>query len=195
MLNHLSMDDPVDITRLLDELRSGDTGAWGEILRGLYQDLRRIARGTRSVDDPLLDTTGLVHEAWIRLAERGDTPIRNRAHFFALAARIMRHVVCDYARERLAEKRGAGAAHVSLSAAEQIEHEDARSFADIDAALKTLALTAPRQVQVVECRFFLGLSDEETAEALHSSVRTVRRDWANAREWLRRTMTRDAIGN
>ncbi len=176
-----------EITRLLAEARAGNGSAWGEIVRGLYQDLRQLAHGVLgpSQGARTLNTTGLVHEAWLRLAQRGEAPIRDRAHFFSLAAVVMRQVVCDYARERLAAKRGAGAAHLSLSAAERVEYEHARRFVDVDEALARLAAIAPRRVKVVECRFFLGLTDQETAEALGTSVRTVRREWALARDWLR----------
>jgi len=186
-------DDPqgVAITQLLAEVRSGKHGAWSAIVESLYDDLRRIARGAlgAAAHERTLQTTGLVHEAWLRLASRGLAPVRDRRHFFALAALVMRQVVCDYARERLAAKRGGGIEAISLAAAESVELTHAQRFVDLDAALQKLETLAPRQARVVECRFFLGLTDEQTAECLDSSVRTVRREWATARDWLQTVMS------
>jgi RNA polymerase sigma factor (TIGR02999 family) len=189
------MDNLSHVTDLLGKARAGDRAAWAAILDALYPELKKIAhaalRGrpakTGGQDD--LQTTVLVHEAWLRLAERAPPQIRDRKHFFVLASVVMRQIVCDFARERLALKRGGGVDPVALAEnlavldAEQLLH--AQRFVDLDSALAELEQIAPRQVRVVECRFFLGLSDAQTAEALDSSVRTVRRDWADARAWLK----------
>lgn len=173
------------VTALLAQARAGEGEAWDAAVALVYADLRRLAHrqlGGRP-GDHTLDTTGLVHECYLRLAGAASTPV-DRNHLLALAARIMRQVVCDYARERLARKRGGGAALLSLDDVEVAELREAERLIELDDLLRKLALRDERLARVVECRFFAGLSEPETAAALGISERSVQRDWAEAREWL-----------
>ena len=180
---HMSRDP--EITQMLADVRAGDPDAWGRLVAVVYADLRRLAHRQLSahVDVRTLDTTGLVHECYMRLVERGASA-DDRAHFFSLAARVMRQVIVDYARERLAEKRGGGVRALPLHEVDETELRQAERFVSIDDALQDLALVDERRARVVECRFFAGLTEEETAAALELSLRTVQREWQAAREWL-----------
>jgi RNA polymerase sigma factor (TIGR02999 family) len=172
-----------DITQLLLATRAGDGAAWQRAVALIYDELRRLARRHRDpARDATLDTTGLVHECYLRLAQ-GATP-QDRAHFLALASRIMRQVVIDHARERLALKRGAGGNALPLHQVDEDELAQARDFVALDDALAQLARTHPRYAGIVECRFFGGLTEQETADALDLSLRVVQRDWAAARAVL-----------
>jgi RNA polymerase sigma factor (TIGR02999 family) len=180
------------ISALLRAHRGGDRGALDQLMPLVYGDLRRLAR--RQLQDDAgrgrtLDTTGLVHEAYLRLAERSRASWEGRGHFFAVCARAMRQIVVDYARERRAAKRGGGVPAVTLDDAAAAVDSRAAEILAVDEALASLGALDPRLPQVVECRFFAGLTEEETAEALGLPLRTVQRDWARARAWLRRTMT------
>ncbi len=181
----MRVSDESDITRMLTEVRAGSPEAWGRLVAVVYADLRRMAHRQLSAhaDVRTLDTTGLVHECYVRLVERGATA-DDRAHFFSLAARVMRQVIVDYARERLAEKRGGGVRALPLDDVDETEIKQAERFVAIDEALADLALADERRSRVVECRFFAGLTEEETAAALDLSLRTVQREWQAAREWL-----------
>jgi RNA polymerase sigma factor (TIGR02999 family) len=173
----------VDITQLLAASREGDREAWERVVAEVYADLRGLARRHREPGaDATIDTTGLVHECYLRLAQ-GATP-NDRHHFFALASRIMRQVVIDHARERLAAKRGAGAGTIPLDHVSDAELAQAREFVALDDALEQLARERPQYARIVECRFFGGLTEAETAEALGLSLRVVQRDWAAARHIL-----------
>jgi RNA polymerase sigma factor (TIGR02999 family) len=174
-----------DVTQLLVEARGGSGEAWQRFVALVYQDLRRLAHhqlGHRRREQTL-DTTGLVHECYLRLV-RGDRAPGDRRHFFALAARVMRQVIVDYARERLADKRGAGRGAIPLEHVDEVELAQARDFAELDDALRELERVHERQARVVECRFFAGLTEDETAEAVGVSLRLVQRDWSSARAWL-----------
>ena len=175
-----------DITQMLAQARAGDAGAWQQLVALMYADLRRLAH--RQLASPgreqTLNTTGLVHECYMRLADVAGAP-NDRGHFFALAARVMRQVIVDYARERLAQKRGGGEQHIPLDEVSEAEIKQAQHFAALDDALGTLVRVDERQARVVECRFFAGLSEEETAHALGTTLRSVQRDWQQARAWLR----------
>ena len=154
-----------------------------------YQELRAIAhRRLARSDGGTLNTTALVHEAWLRLAKRADAGVRDEAHLLALASLAMRHVIVDRARERMAEKRGDGVRAVTLDDEHANPDTVADSVLQLDEALDRLAVSEPRLAQVVECRFFGGLTEQETATALGVTVRTVQRDWAKARELLRRAL-------
>jgi RNA polymerase sigma factor (TIGR02999 family) len=179
-----------EITQMLTAARAGDEGAWESLTRLIYADLRQIARRLlrRGRREQTLDTSALVHECFLRLVQADATP-SDRHHFFALAARVMRQVLCDYARARLAEKRGSGAQAVSLDDLDAEEQRHAEQFVELDDALNDLARRHERRARVVECRFFAGLSDAETADALGISVRTVAREWEAARQWLARDLT------
>lgn len=152
----------------------------------VYDELRRMAHRQLSAEGErlTLDTTGLVHEAYLKLVDSPDAPLRSRSYFFGAAARAMRQVLVDAARRRQRLKRGSGERPVSLDEARIGVDELAGSILELDDALARLAADFPRQAAVVECRYFGGLSEEETAQALDVSLRTVRRDWALARAWL-----------
>jgi RNA polymerase sigma factor (TIGR02999 family) len=186
--------DAPDVTRLLRDHAAGRPAAGGPLLAAIYDELRQIARarlrGER--DHHTLSTTGLVHEAYLRLVDVTRVEWRDRAHFYGAAAGVMRRVLIDWARARTAEKRGGEAAALSLDALVQNgELPDgppspvpADDLLALDEALDTLARLSARQARVVECRFFAGLTIEETAEALGVSAKTVKQDWRLARTWL-----------
>ncbi|MFG6433172.1 ECF-type sigma factor [Roseateles sp. LYH14W] len=176
-----------DITQLLQAARHGDRAAADQVVAQLYTDLQRMAR--RHVRDAghmtLLDTTALVHEAWLRLAGGQGAEFPDRRHFLAYAAQAMRSVVIDLVRARQAERRGGGLAHVTLdtAVAEQLPQGDA-DVLRVHEALDELAQLEPRLAQVVEMRYFAGLREQEIAEALGVTERTVQRDWQKARLFL-----------
>ncbi len=181
------MGEPQDsITLLIDRWSSGDEEAFDRLVHLLYDDLRRIARGhlRRSHPYHTMDTTGLVHEAYVKLAGARAASSENRAQFFAFFSQAMRRILIDYARARGAEKRGGTRIRVPLTQAMASVQEQAVEVVAIDEALKYLAERDPRLTRVVECRFFGGLSVTETAEALGMSNRTVERNWARARAFL-----------
>ena len=151
----------------------------------LYADLRRMARRARwqVSAGQTLQTTALVHETYLKL--RASAGFNDRQHFLRAAAIAMRHILVNLARDAKADKRGAGASHVALEDALEIPVERASELIEVDEALKRLRALSERLADVVECRFFAGYSDEETAIALSVSDRTVRRDWLRARAWLR----------
>ena len=175
-----------EITRLLEAHRAGDEGAFDKLLPLVYDDLKRVARGqlSRGPRGSLLDTTAVVHEAYFKLARR-EAAWNDREHFYAVAARAMRHVVVDFARRRSAEKRGGDAVAVELDKVQIGVEAQAESVLAIDRALSQLAQLDPRQCRVFECRYFGGLSQKETCEALQISERTAHRDWTKARAFLR----------
>jgi RNA polymerase sigma factor (TIGR02999 family) len=179
---------PNDITQLLIDLRGagGDGAAMDRLLPVVYEELRRIARRQLGGERPdhTLSTTALVHEAYLRMADQTRLEWQDRAHFFAAAAQAMRRILVDYARRHRAEKRGGGRAQVTLDDAMVAAGERADQLVALDEALTRLAALDPRLARVVECRFFAGLTEEETAEALGITDRTVRRDWVKAKGWL-----------
>ncbi len=163
----------------------------------VYEELSRLAHRHRGRwdGDLTLNTTALVHEAYLKLAGQARIPVGDRAHFLAIAAKAMRHILCNYARDRRRQKRGGGRPHVALDPADErpdtdldLPAEHADTLADLDEALSRFEQIAERQSWVVECRFFGGMSVEETAAALGVSSRSVKRDWSFARAWLRREM-------
>ncbi len=169
----------------LERARAGDPQALRQAFAEVYGELRRLAHGQLGGQaGRTLQTTGLVHEAFLRLVGH-EAPIRDRGHFFALAARVMRQVIVDFARERLAAKRGGGDRGIALDEVEPAELRQAEEMIALDDVLQRLALLDARQAEVVECRYFAGLTEPETAEALGISERSVQRDWQTARSWLR----------
>ena len=174
-----------EVTELLMRSERGDRLARERLYALLYDDLKRLAsRAVGNGPARTLNTTGLVHECYLRLAGADSAPI-SRGHFFALSARIMRQIVCDHARRRLAEKRGGDVAAVTLDEAiGGAMQDEASRMVELDDLLAALAGQHPRQAQVVSCRVFAGLTVPETAEALEVSERTVELDWAHARAWL-----------
>jgi RNA polymerase sigma factor (TIGR02999 family) len=178
---------PGDITELLLAQRDGQAGALSKLMPAVYGDLRRIARAQMRGRRPgaTLDTGALVHEAYLRLVDQQRVAWNDRRHFFAVAAMAMRQIAVDHARARARQKRGGGAAPATLTDALDPLGADLDLVIAIDEALRTLEATDARLVRVVECRYFAGLSEQETAEALETSVRTVQREWYKARAWLR----------
>jgi RNA polymerase sigma factor (TIGR02999 family) len=175
------------ITEILSRLRSGDRDALDDLVTVVYAELRSIARRQRRRDprqDPTLATTALVNEAYIRLAQHDRGLYRHREHFLAVAATAMRQIVIDEARKRLRRKRGSGQQLLSLDERDIRIDDQAELLVSLNEALDGLDRVNPRLRQVVECRYFAGLTEEETAQALGVSSRTVRRDWAKARAWL-----------
>lgn len=178
-----------DLETLMRRMRQGDSDAFHELIPLVYDELRRIARGQRRrVPTPAstLNTTALVNEAYLRLERRGQVGFDDRGHFLAVAAKAMRHLLIDEARRHAREKRGGGARPLTLDSLSPVlaVDEQADLLLELSAALDKLAERSPRLAQVVECRFFGGLSDKETAAALGVTDRTVRRDWIKARAWL-----------
>jgi len=173
------------ITRRLDDLRAGKDGAFEGLVDLLYDDLRRIAAShlERNAAHRTLNPTGLVHEAYLRLAGRDGLAYEDRGHFFAACSVVMRHIVIDFARRRHALKRGGGTA-VTLDEQDIRIDDQADELLALDEAMERLGAYGDRLPRVVECRFFAGLTEIETAAALAVSERTVRRDWIKARTLL-----------
>lgn len=184
------MRDSPDVTALLSELAAGRPEALDRLIPVVYEELQRIARSQlrRERADHTLSTSALVHEAYLKLVDVREVEWRDRVHFFAMAARVMRRVLIDFARTRKREKRGGGAVHVPLHEAEALSVDRPGILLDLDDALRRLEAHNARPCRVVECRCFAGLSVEETAEALDVSTATVKRDWAFARAWLNREL-------
>lgn len=187
------------MTRLLEEVSRGDRGALDHLFTLVYDELRALAKGHRRrwQGDESLNTTALVHEAYLRLVDPSTAEWRDRAHFLAVASRAMRHILIDHARKRQAQKRGGGWGRLSL---EEIEHaldhgtepSEARDEAllALEEALARLEKDRPRDARIVECRFFGAMTIEETAEALDVSAATVTRGWAAAQARLYRDLRR-----
>lgn len=177
--------DP-DVAALLDELSAGSEGALNELVPLVYRDLRSLARrhlsGERS--DRTMNTTALVHETYIRLVDLRCMTWEDLPHFMAMASRMMRRVLIDFARKRRADKRGGGTAHVTLTNIGGPVSVDLDDLLALDEALVELETKSERGCRVVECRFFAGLTIAETADALGVSPGTVKRDWRLARAWL-----------
>jgi RNA polymerase sigma factor (TIGR02999 family) len=183
-----------EVTRLLQSASHGDAGALRQVIGLLHERLRGIARRQLAGEAPghTLETDGLVHEAYLRLAGLEHIQWRDRQHLLAMAARTMRRVLIDFAEQRRALKRGGGEIALALEevdAAAAVLDRHADELHALNEALERLTELNPRQSQVVECRFFVGLSVEETAEALDISPATVKRDWIAARAWLNRELS------
>lgn len=177
---------PHEVTRLLIDWSNGDQAALDQLMPLVYAELRRLAHSymARERSDHTLQTTALVNEAYLQLVDQKGLHWQNRAHFFGIAARLMRHILVDYARERNCVKRGGEARKVSLEEGAEFSQEKAAEVVSLDDALNTLAEVDPQQSRIVELRFFAGLTVEETAEVLGISPATVKRDWAMAKAWL-----------
>jgi RNA polymerase sigma factor (TIGR02999 family) len=176
-----------EITQLLHAYAEGDRGAFDQLVPMVYNELRRIARNhlRRTNRGATLDTTGLVHEAYMKLAGQKGMRVEDRGHFLAIAACAMRQVIISRARARLASKRGGGERPVTLDEERVGSDEQAEWLLDLDRVLEELRAKDERLARTVECRFFAGLSEEETAEALGVSLRTAQRNWMRARAWIR----------
>ncbi len=185
------------VSTLAEALDAGDSEALNALFPLVYEELNRLAHRQRRQwrGDFTLTTTALVHEAYLKLAGQRQLPTGSRAHFLAVASKAMRHILCNHARDRQRQKRGGGQPHLTLdeaaqaeSAALELSDEQADRLAELDEALRRFERIAERQCRVVECRFFGGMSVEDTAVALSVSPRSVKRDWAFARAWLHREM-------
>jgi RNA polymerase sigma-70 factor (ECF subfamily) len=188
----MSVSSPQEITQLLVAWNKGDLKALEHLTPLVHAELHRLAKLQMAGERPghVLQTTALVNEAYLRLIDWRNVEWRDRAHFFGLAAQIMRRILVDFARARRRERRGGKALRVSLSEAADVGCERSADLVALDDALKALEKLDARQARVVELRFFAGLSNEETAEALKVSVGTVRRDWSIAQVWLFRELSK-----
>jgi len=182
------------VTDLLARWQSGDDDALEVLMPLVYEELRRTARRYLRQERPdhTLQSTALVHEVFVRMIGQDLPELNSRTHFFGIAATLMRQILVDHARTRLAEKRGGAAQTVELGAALTAHEVRDRDLIALDDALSGLAMLDPRQSRIVELRYFTGLSIEETAQALRISAATVKRDWTTARAWLQREMSRRA---
>lgn len=176
-----------EVTGLLQAYAGGDREAFDRLVPLVYDELRRIARYhiRRNERGRTLDTTGLVHEAYLKLAGQKGIRLQDRGHFLAVSACAMRQVIIDRARARAAAKRGGGDAPVTLDENRVAAQDQAEWLLDLDRALERLREHDERLARTVDCRFFAGLSEEETAEALGVSLRTAQRNWMRARAWIR----------
>jgi RNA polymerase sigma factor (TIGR02999 family) len=182
-----------DVTQLLAAWGAGDPTAAERLVPAVYAELRRqAARAMRREGDNTLQATGLVHEAYLRLVDQRRVAWKSRAHFFGIAAQLMRRILVDHARARHAAKRGGGLQQLTLGdadAAVPASADDGVEVVALHETLERLAALDPTQARIVELRYFGGLSIEETAEALDVSPATVKREWAIARAWLRRELS------
>lgn len=185
--------DTREVTRCLRRFSDGEAGAFDDVVSLVYEDLRSIARRQlrRARFGPSLDTTGLVHEVYLKMVDQTRARWQDRRHFFAISARAMRQIIVDYARQRSAKKRGGG---VRPEGGDEIEEvgvvarQEAEYLLTLNEALESLGDIDERMLRVVECRYFAGLSEQETADSLDVSVRTVQRAWKRARAWLKEEM-------
>jgi RNA polymerase sigma factor (TIGR02999 family) len=190
----VSQEPTREITQLLQGWRGGDRQALDELLPIVYKELQRLAHFQLRQERPghTLQSAALVNEAYLRLIGLNPPQWESRTHFFAIAAQLMRQILVDYARRHRAGKRGGGEEKIPLDDATMLSRGKPIDVVALDEALKALAQVDPRKAQVVELRFFTGLSFEETAEVLQVSAVTVSRDWSTARAWLHREMNRNS---
>lgn len=180
------MGENQDVTILLSALTRGEDGAASKLIPAVYQELRKLAGAymRREREDHTLQATALVHEAYLKLVEQRSVNWQSRAHFFGVAAQLMRRILIDHARGHGRQKRGGEQHKVSLDEALIFTEKQKDELLAVDDSLNQLARIDPRQARVVEMRFFGGLSVEETAEVLGVSPKTVKRDWSVAKAWL-----------
>lgn len=191
MKNSDTVPSKAEVTQLLKAWGQGDDGALGRLIPLVQNELHRLARRYMSREQPdhTLQTTALVNEVYLRLVDMPQMSWQDRAHFFAISARMMRRILTDFARSRNYQKRGGTALHVSFDEALAVSQEQDAEIVAIDDALSQLAALDSRKSQVVELRFFGGLSEVEIAEVLKVSPETVRRDWRFAKSWLHRVLS------
>ena len=182
---------PQEVTQLLADWGRGDKSAFDKLFPLVHEELRRIAQRQMSHERPghTLQATALVNEAYLKLAGNEGFEWRDRAHFYAVCAQVMRHVLIDHARAHARDKRGGGALQVSLNDAIALGEQRAEELVALDEALRSLEHLDPQKGRIVEMRYFGGLSIEETAEVLDISPRTVRREWRRAKAWLYRMIS------
>jgi RNA polymerase sigma factor (TIGR02999 family) len=186
---------PDEVTQLLINWSKGDKAALERLAPLVHSELRRLARRYLGREHPghTLQTSALINEAYIRLIDQENVQWQNRAHFFAVAAQVMRHILVDHARAHLYAKRGGGAQKVELNEADAITEQRAAELVALDDALSSLANLDARKSQVIELRFFGGLTIEETAEAMNISPKTVTREWRSAKAWLHQEMRKTGV--
>jgi RNA polymerase sigma factor (TIGR02999 family) len=182
-----------NISVLLAAVDRGEPGALDELVAAVYPELKRLAHFQLAGERPghTLNTTAIVHEAFVRLAS-GDGKWNDRGHFLRAASTVMRHLLVDHARKKRAEKRGAGQAPLTLEDDRYATDDDSLAVLALDNALRDIAEIDPRLEQIIECRYFAGLSVNDTAEALGMAVRTVERDWQRAKAYLLKAMDANA---
>jgi RNA polymerase sigma factor (TIGR02999 family) len=190
----LAHEAPSQVTKLLQGWRAGERSASDALLPLVYDELRRLAHHHLRNERPhhTLQSTALVNEAYLRLVGQNLPKLENRAHFFAIAAQLMRQILVDYARRHRASKRGSGICLLELDDATALPQRKNVDVVALDDALNALAEIDPRQSRVVELRFFAGLSVEETSEVMGIATATVQRDWTAARAWLHREISRSS---
>ena len=183
-------DNTEEITELLDALRGGEQGAFDRLVPVVYEELRRIAHRhlQRNFGERTLNTTALVHETYLKMAGQQRLDAKDQDHLLAISACAMRQVIIQHARARAAAKRGGGQVPVTLDEARTAIDARASELLDLDRILNRLARHDQRLARVVECRYFAGLTDSETARALGVSLRTAQREWQRARAWIREEM-------
>jgi RNA polymerase sigma-70 factor, ECF subfamily len=177
---------PHRVTQLLQQWSHGDDAALAELTPLIYEELRRLAHHYMEGERPghTLQTTALVNEAYLRLADQTNSNWQSRAHFFAVAARAMRGILVNYAKSNQAQKRGGGVARIELDEAAILSPEQSKEIVDLHEALERLATLNSRKARVVELKYFGGLNHDEIAEVMKISTVTVRRDWMFAKTWL-----------
>ena len=185
------MSEPAEITVLLNASADGDENARSELLNLVYADLKRIAAAQLGARGgyQTLSPTALVHEAYIKLVHKTGGNWADRKHFFRVVSKAMRMISVDYARARFAKKRGSGKVAETFDDNISGDHGDYEQVIDIDNALRRLEDENPRWVRVVECRYFAGLTADETADTLEISLRTVHREWKSAKAWLKSSLS------
>lgn len=175
-----------NVTEMLAAYHEGEEGAFEKLVELIYDDLRRIAHRVGAGPHATMNTTALVNEAYLKIAGSSQLGWNDRNHLLAFAARAMRHILVDYVRHQSREKRGGGAKRVSMKEADLRIEEEMDKLLAVDTALQDLARENPRMVRVVECRYFAGMTEEETAAALDISLSTVQREWRRAKIELKR---------
>lgn len=188
-----SCDEDDIIARLLDAVDRGDPEALGELVEAVYPELKRLAhfQMSRESQGHTLNTTAIVHEAFVRMAS-GQGKWKNRKHFLRAASTVMRHLLVDHARRKRAEKRGAGDVPLAIDEERVGGNSDSLAVLALDSALRDIAEIDPRLEKIIECRYFAGLTVQETAEALDMAARTVERDWRRAKAYLLEMLELDA---
>ena len=188
----MSPEPAADVTQLLVRWSMGNQAALDELMPLVYGELHRLASAylRRERPDHTLQSTALVHEAFMKLVNQHEVEWRNRAHFYGIAAQMIRRILVDYARSHHAEKRGSGAVKLALDEALAVPLQKDLDLLGLNDSLEQLAKMDPRQNRIVELRFFAGLSIEETAEVMQLSPATIKREWNSARAWLFRELSR-----
>jgi RNA polymerase sigma-70 factor, ECF subfamily len=189
----MSFSENPNITQLLEKLSMGNNSVFEELMPLVYDELRKMAKRLMNHQQigHTLQTTELIHEAYLKLAEKNEKSWQNRAHFFGVAAQAMRHILVDYARSKQSQKRGGIQQQITLDENAIMSKDNSGEMMALNQALDRLAKMDERKVRVVEMKFFGGLTMEEIAEVLHISLKTAKRDWQFARVWLLRELSEE----